>query len=162
MISVLALLSVACPIYIDLSPKIDSKRKDFKENKTAIQELIGVDLRDRISIYVILSYEDMMFTQQNIPIHKILYSTDKELVKKFLTITFICKGGDMTTLGSKLIICQDQQKVYESQISLNNGIEGLQNDITGWIEPTDKVLFTKLLSKLDIYWSPLLVVNAKE
>lgn len=68
----------------------------------------------------------------------------------------------MTTLGSKLIICQDRQKVYESQISLNNGIEGLQNDITGWIEPTDKVLFTNLLSKLDIYWFPLLIVNTKK
>lgn len=163
LIATLIMLLVACPVYIDLSSNNDSiKSKEFKANQTTIQELIGEDLTDSISIYVILSYEDLISTQQIIPNHKILYSSDKDLINKFLKIRFTCKGGDMTTLGSKLIICQDRQKVYESQISLNNGIEGLQNDITGWIEPTDRVLFTNLLSKLDIYWFPLLIVNTKK
>ena len=163
LIATLIMLFIACPVYIDLSSNNDSiKGKEFKANQTTIQDLIGEDLTDSISIYVILSYEDMISTQHIIPNHKILYSSDNDLIKEFLKITFICKGGDMTTLGSKLIICQDRQKVYESQISLNNGIEGLQNDITGWIEPTDRVLFTNLLSKLDIYWFPLLIVNTKK
>ena len=105
LIATLIMLFIACPVYIDLSSNNDSiKGKEFKANQTTIQDLIGEDLTDSISIYVILSYEDMISTQHIIPNHKILYSSDNDLIKEFLKITFICKGGDMTTVGSKVII----------------------------------------------------------
>ncbi len=64
----------------------------------------------------------------------------------------------MTTVSSKIVICQGREKIFEAQILLSNENIGLQSSEIGWIEAVNTKTLIKIISRFDIYKYPILII----
>ena len=80
------------------------------------------------------------------------------LIKQLLNASFFNTGGDLTTVSSKIVICQGREKIFEAQILLSNENIGLQSSEIGWIEAVNTKTLIKIISRFDIYKYPILII----
>lgn len=136
----------------------NSINRDYMGNKyVTLAELLGLNQSSQLSVFIIFADEDLKELPYNIPHHKILYSNNDDLINQLLNNSFLYTGGDMTTVCSRMLICEGGDKIFESYIVLNDNSIGLQNKDIGWIKAENTKELIKTISKFDKYEYPILI-----
>ena len=144
------------PLYIDFQGKVLIKSNELNKKYIKLSDILPIG-KGQLSAYLILDSEERNKLPNNITHCKILYTDDTTIVKKLLNLRFLNTQGDMCTDNSRLVICENGNKIFTTYILLEDKIMGLQSNVTGWIEPTDKESFCDIFKNFRRYNYPLLI-----
>ena len=144
------------PLYIDFQGRVLIKSNELNKKYIKLSDILPIG-KGQLSAYLILDSEERNKIPNNIAHCKILYTDDTTIVKKLLNLRFLNTQGDMCTDNSRLVICENSNKIFTTYIILEDKIMGLQSNVTGWIEPTDKESFCDIFKNFRRYNYPLLI-----
>ncbi len=144
------------PFYLDVSNQKHNKRIDPNNQYITIKECIGKNSDSSLSIFLIISSEDLKRLPPILPKHKIIYTNDSVVIKRLLDMP-LSMSGDMTTLGSKFIVCQGWNVLFQCNVLIDRNCLGFQSNSTGWMEPLDKRILLESLTKFKKYEFPILL-----
>jgi hypothetical protein len=147
------------PIVITLNKNIETYR-DFKFVKNDILNLKKIILKKgkKYKAYIVLNREELEYLSPKINNCRVLTCDDKVLMDELLSCEFKYSGGDASTIQSKIFIYSDNSLIFESEISLDANLQGLQNRQFGWIEPIQADKFIDICSKFNRYKWPILII----
>ena len=152
-------LFMMSPFYIDMSwKKVNINQDHINKKYVTLANFLNLNQSSQLSVFIIFTDDDLKQLPHDIPHHKILYSNNDNLIKQLLNASFFNTGGDLTTVCSKIVICQDRKKIFEAQILLSNENIGLQSSEIGWIEAVNTKTLIKIISRFDIYKYPILII----
>ena len=152
-------LFMMSPFYIDMSwKKVNINQDHINKKYVTLANFLNLNQSSQLSVFIILTDNDLKQLPHDIPHHKILYSNNDNLIKQLLNASFFNTDGDLTTVSSKIVICQSRKKIFEAQILLSNENIGLQSSEIGWIEAVNTKTLIKIISRFDIYKYPILII----
>ena len=130
-------LFMMSPFYIDISwKKVNINQDHFNKKYVTLANFLNLNQGSQLSVFI----------------------NNDNLIKQLLNASFFNTGGDMTTVSSKIVICQGRKKIFEAQILLSNENIGLQSSEIGWIEAVNTKTLIKIISRFDIYKYPILII----
>ena len=143
-------LFMMSPFYIDMSwKKVNINQDHFNKKYVTLANFLNLNQGSQLSVFIIFTDDDLKQLPHDIPHHKILYSNNNNLIKQLL---------NLTTVSSKIVICQGREKIFQAQILLSNENIGLQSSKIGWIEAVNTKTLIKIISRFDIYKYPILII----
>lgn len=131
-------LFMGYPIVFDFSDSIDYHGTSYKKGDTIMPlNKFNFDEGDWIA-YLFVNNNDNYLLPHELSNYSKFYSSDRMLLKKMQKEwIFNFSDGDMATIESSIIICNNGKKVFESSIALDSRLQGLQNSNYGWIVALD-------------------------
>lgn len=163
-IFVLLMLVVVC--WFIYSPIVVWQKTPLLPAKIALSQGDVFTLRDLIKSnngnyksYIILSSDECKDLPKEMKKHKILKTTNQDVIKSLLDLRFKYTESDAATIESKLVLYLDDNIVFSGSISLDSNSLGIQNRSLGWISSENSHKFSLVLSKFDNYYIPLLFIK---
>lgn len=109
--------------------------------------------------YILIHKNDSNFLPSEMG-EGVLKTTDKHLLQCMKhTWKFIYTGGDVATVQSEIILCQNGILVFRSGIVLDSVRQGMQSIQYGWLEVTPRRGLTAVCKEFKKVYSPLIILR---
>ncbi len=149
------------PVVLDFSKNIDNtKNENYKVGQVISPlEKFNFDYGSWTA-YLFINRDDSKDLSKEMPRWHSFKTSNIKLLKEMKSEwKFAFTGGDMATVESELILCEDGKTIYQSGIVLDDVNQGLQSEQYGWLEAHPKNLLSEYCRYFHRNFSPIIILR---